>query len=155
LLEDYSMKFVEMEKVENIISKAKVCRLGLSENNQPYVVPMSFGYHEMALYFHTGKKGKKMEILKNNQNVCFEMEAGLEIVPAENPCKWNMLYESVVGFGRALILEDPAEKRKALDVIVKHYGGTVMAYDEKRVDGLAVIKVEIDSMTGRESKAAS
>ncbi len=146
------MKIVETEKIENIIKRAKVCRLGLADENQPYVVPLSFGYHEKALYFHTGKKGKKMEILKNNNKVCFEMEAGLEIVPADNPCKWNMHYESVVGFGRALILKDSAEKRKALDVIVRHYGGTVMAYDEKRVDGLAVIKVEIDSMTGRESK---
>jgi len=143
---------LDEKKLVRIISKAKVCRLGLADGNQPYVVPLSFGYHEKALYFHTGKKGKKMEILKKNNRVCFEMEAGLEIIPADNPCKWNMRYESVVGYGRALVLENPVEKRKALDVIVHHYGGTPMEYDEKRVNGLAVIKVEIDSMTGKSSK---
>ena len=147
------MEIVEMEKIESIISKAKVCRLGMVDGNRPYVVPMSFGYRENALYFHTGKKGKKMEILQKNNRVCFEMEVDLEIVPASNPCKWNMRYRSVVGFGRAVILESPEEKRQALDVIVKHYGGSLMAYDEKRVKGLAVIKVEIDSMTGKQSKA--
>jgi nitroimidazol reductase NimA-like FMN-containing flavoprotein (pyridoxamine 5'-phosphate oxidase superfamily) len=144
---------VDQKEIESIILKAKVCRLGLADGKQPYVVPMSFGYHENTLYFHTGKKGKKMEILQNNNRVCFEMEVDLEIVPADNPCKWNMRYSSVVGFGRAVILTDPAEKRKALDVIVKHYGGQLMAYDEKRVNGLAVIKVEIDSMSGKQSKA--
>jgi len=147
------MEIVEMEKIESIILKAKVCRLGLVDGNRPYVVPMSFGYHENALYFHTGKKGGKMEILKRNNRVCFEMEVDLEIVPADNPCKWNMRYRSVVGYGRAVILLDPAEKIKALDVIVKHYGGVVTAYDEKRVNGLAVIKVAIDSVTGKQSKA--
>jgi uncharacterized protein len=144
---------VDQKEIESIILKAKVCRLGLTDGNRPYVVPMSFGYHENALYFHTGKKGRKMEILKKNNRVCFEMEVDLEIVPADNPCKWNMRYKSVVGYGRAVILEDPAEKRKALDVIVKHYGGQVMAYDEKRVKGLAVIKMAIDSMKGKQSKA--
>jgi len=143
---------LDQTKIVGIIAKAKVCRLGLVDGNQPYVVPLSFGYHEMALYFHTGKKGRKMEILKKNNRVCFEMETDLEILPADNPCKWNMGYKSVVGYGRAVILEDPTEKQKALDVIVKHYGGTPMEYDEKRVNGLAVIKLEIDGMTGKESK---
>jgi len=147
------MEIVVPEKIESIIFKAKVCRLGLVDGNRPYVVPLSFGYHKNALYFHTGKKGRKMAILKKNNRVCFEMEVDLEIVPADNPCKWNMCYKSVVGFGRAVILEEPVEKREALDVIVKHYGGTVTTYDEKRVNGLVIIKVAIESMKGKESKA--
>jgi len=147
------MEIVDPEKIESIIFEAKVCRLGMVDGDQPYVVPLSFGYHENTLYFHTGKKGRKMAILKKNNRVCFEMEVGLEIVPADNPCKWNMRYKSVVGFGRAVILENPAEKIKALDVIVKHYGGALTSYDEKQVNGLAVIKVTIDSVTGKEPKA--
>ncbi len=143
---------MDQKEIDILISKAKVCRLGLSDGNQPYVVPLSFGYGENALYFHTGKKGKKMEILQKNNRVCFEMEGDLEMVPAENPCKWNMRYKSVIGFGRAFILQDRTEKKHALDVIVAHYGGSPAAYDEKRLDGLAVIKVEIDSMKGKASK---
>ena len=116
------MEIVDPEKIESVILKAKVCRLGMVDGNQPYVIPLSFGYHENALYFHTGKKGRKMAILKENNRVCFEMEVDLEIVPADNPCKWNMCYKSVVGFGRAVILEEPVEKRKALDVIPVQMG---------------------------------
>jgi hypothetical protein len=146
------MEIAKIETIESIISKAKVCRLGLADERQPYVVPLCFGYRENALYFHTGKEGRKIDILKKNPKVCFEMELDVEIFPAENPCKWNMHYKSVVGFGRAFFLEDPAEKRQALDIIVKHYGGAPTAYDEKLVSGLAVIKVEINSMKGKESK---
>jgi nitroimidazol reductase NimA-like FMN-containing flavoprotein (pyridoxamine 5'-phosphate oxidase superfamily) len=146
------MEIVETEEIESIIREAKVCRLGLSDGNQPYVVPLSFGYRENALYFHTGKKGRKIEILQKNSNVCFEMEGDLKIVPAEDPCKWNMRYKSVIGFGQAVLLEDSKEKKHALDVIVTHYGGTPAAYDENRLEGLAVIKVEIDSMKGKASK---
>ena len=143
---------MERKEIESAILAAKVCRLGFSDGNQPYIIPMSFGYRDNTLYFHTGKKGKKMEILQKNNRVCFEMDVDLEIIPADNPCKWNMQYRSVVGYGRAFILEEPAEKVKGLDVIVRHYGGLQGAYDKKRLNGLAVIKVAIDSMTGKESK---
>ena len=145
------MKIVDPKKIESIILKAKVCRLGLADGNRPYIVPLSFGYQENALYFHTGKKGRKMEILQKNNRVCFEMDVDLEIVPADNPCKWNMRYQSVVGYGRAVILEDREEKKRGLDVIVNHYGGSITAYDESRVNALTVIKVEIDGVKGKQS----
>ena len=147
------VKAMDSKAIESIILKAKVCRLGLADGNLPYVVPLCFGYEANTLYFHTGKTGKKMEILKKNALVCFEMDVDLEMVPADNPCKWNMRCRSVVGYGRAVILKDPSEKRKALDVIVKHYGGSITAYDEKRVSNLSIIKVGIDSMKGKQSKA--
>ena len=104
---------MNQKDIEITILKAKVCRLGLADGNQPYVIPLSFGYHEDTLYFHTGKKGRKIAILKKNNRVCFEMEVDLEIVPADNPCKWNMHYKSIVGFGRAVILEDPTGKKES------------------------------------------
>ncbi len=139
-------------EVEDIMNSARVCHLALADEHQPYVVPLCFGYREKALYFHTGKTGRKMDVLKKNNRVCFEVTTDVDMVPAENPCKWNMRYRSVVGEGRAFMVEDPAEKRKALDVIVEHYGGTPAAYDETRVSNLAVIKVTIERMTGKKSK---
>lgn len=146
------MTVSEPERIEKIISKARVCHLALADKNQPYVIPLCFGYRENTLYFHTGKKGRKMDILKKNNRVCFEMTTDVDIVPADNPCKWNMHYKSVVGDGRAFVLKDAAEKRNALDVIVRHYGGMPATYDEKLVDNLALLKVEIDHMKGKESK---
>ena len=142
---------MDREEIESIIKKADVCRLGLSDKNIPYIVPLNFGYKENCLYFHTAKAGKKIDMIKTNNRVCFEMDIDHEVVRAENPCDWNMKFQSVIGYGRAFLLEDIDEKRQALDVIIEDYSGQTGEYAEKLVDRLAVIKVQIESMTGKKS----
>ena len=142
---------LDREEIESIIKKADVCRLGLSDNNIPYIVPLNFGYRDSCLYFHTPKVGKKIDMIKTNNRVCFELDVDHEVVKAENPCDWNMKYRSVIGYGRAFLLDDTDEKRLALDIILEHYSGIANEYDEKLVNRLAIIKVEIQSMTGKKS----
>ena len=142
---------MDREEIESIIKKADVCRLGLSDNNTPYIVPLNFGYRDRCLYFHTPKVGKKMDMIKTNNRVCFELDIDHEVVRAENPCDWNMKYRSVIGYGRAFLLEDIDEKRRALDIIVEHYSGRLNEYDEKLVNRLAIIKIQVESMTGKKS----
>ncbi len=137
--------------MESIISKADVCRLGLSVDNIPYIVPLNFGYRDSCLYFHTPKVGKKMDMIKTNSRVCFEMDIDHEVVRAENPCDSSMKFRSVIGYGRASLLDEIEEKRRALDIIVEHYSGQVNEYKEKMVDHLSVIKVQVESMTGKKS----
>ena len=137
--------------MESIISKANVCRLGLSVDNIPYIVPLNFGYRDSCLYFHTPKVGKKMDMIKTNNRVCFEMDIDHEVVRAENPCDSSMKFRSVIGYGRASLLDEIEEKRRALDIIVEHYSGQVNEYKEKMVDHLSVIKVQVQSMTGKKS----
>ncbi len=95
--------------------------------------------------------GKKIDMIKTNNRVCFELDIDHEVVKAENPCDWNMKYRSVIGYGRASLLDEIEEKRRALDIILDHYSGRVHEYKEKMVDHLAIIKVEIQSMTGKKS----
>ena len=144
-------EILDREEIESIIRKADVCRLGLSDNNIPYIVPLNFGYRDSCLYFHTPKVGKKIDMIKGNNRVCFELDIDHEVVRADNPCDWNMKYQSVIGYGRAFLLEDIDEKRQALDVIIEDYSGQTGEYAEKLVDRLAVIKVQIESMTGKKS----
>jgi len=144
-------EILDREEIESIIRKADVCRLGLSDNNIPYIVPLNFGYRDSCLYFHTPKVGKKIDMIKGNNRVCFELDIDHEVVRADNPCDWNMKYQSVIGYGRAFLLEDIDEKRQALDVIIEDYSGQTGEYAEKLVDRLAVIKVQIESMTGKKA----
>jgi nitroimidazol reductase NimA-like FMN-containing flavoprotein (pyridoxamine 5'-phosphate oxidase superfamily) len=137
--------------VESIIAKSKVCRLALSINDQPYIVPLCFGYEDNALYFHTAREGKKIDILKKNDRVCFEVDCDHELVTNETACKWSMKYRSVVGFGKASLLDDPEAKRKALDSIMQHYRGRPSDYSTAIMEKMLVIKVEIESMTGKYS----
>ncbi|MEA1964472.1 MAG: pyridoxamine 5'-phosphate oxidase family protein [Candidatus Aerophobetes bacterium] len=138
--------------IESIIKRATVCRIALSENNVPYIVPLSFGYKDNCLYFHSAKEGKKIDIIKKNNNLCFEFDIENELVKAEDACNWDMKYYSVIGCGKAFLVEDFEEKREALDIIMEHYSGkSSFEYPEKTVSNVAIIKVKIESMSGKKS----
>jgi len=68
-------------------------------------------------------------MIKTNDRVCFELDIDHEVVRAENPCDWNMKYRSVIGCGRAFLLEDIDEKRPALDIIAEHYSERVNEHE--------------------------
>ena len=136
---------------EDILSKATVCRLGMCEANQPYVVPLCFGYKDNTLYFHCAGQGKKLDILRKNNNVCFEVDIDSRVIKADQACDWGMKYKSVIGFGKAVFIEDVESKRKALDIIIRQYSEKPFEYPEEAVKNTVVIKVEIESMTGKQS----
>ena len=73
-------EITDIGEIEKIIRKATVCRLGLALNDVPYVVPLSFGYADKTLYLHGAKEGKKLDIIRQNNRVCFEVDVDSEVV---------------------------------------------------------------------------
>jgi nitroimidazol reductase NimA-like FMN-containing flavoprotein (pyridoxamine 5'-phosphate oxidase superfamily) len=142
----------DRQQMEDILSKAKFLRLALSDAETPYIVPMSFGYKENAIYLHSSQKGRKIEILKKNSRVCFEVAVETELITADEPCNYNVRYRSVIGFGQAKFLEAYNEKVEGLTVLSEHYGKEgPFEFEEWKVSRLCVIKIEIEKMTGKES----
>ncbi len=144
-------EITDIALTEDIIRNSMVCRLGMSRDNQPYVVPLCFAYSDKTLYFHSAGEGLKLEILQQNPNVCVEFDIDQEVIQGDKPCKWSMQYRSVIGFGKASFVEDLEEKRKGLDAIMKHYSGRSFEYVESAIESTCIIKVEIESMTGKNS----
>ena len=137
--------------MESIILGSSVCRLAFSEENRPYIVPLCFGYEDDTLYFHSAREGRKLDILRKNNKVCFEFDVDHEIVEADDACAWGMKYQSVIGFGKGSIIDDIESKRKALNIIMQHYSGNSYEYPDKIVKKTVIIKVEIEHMTGKQS----
>ena len=137
--------------IDNILRGATVCRLGMCQGDRPYVVPLCFGYEDNALYFHCARDGRKLDILRANSNVCFEVDIDCEVVKAGQACDWGMKYKSVIGFGTAVFIEDVELKRKGLDVIMRQYSDGAFEYPVNAIEDIVFIKVEIDSMTGKQS----
>ena len=140
-------------EIESILSQARICRIGFSQNNKPYIVPMNFGYKDGYLFFHCAQEGMKIDIIKQNNNVCFEVDINHEITDTGIPCNWSTRYSSVIGFGKALLVKDPIEKKHALNVIVNHYSQKAkFKYSEEALNKVGIIKIEITSMTGKKSE---
>lgn len=137
--------------MEEIIGQAQVCHLGLADGDQPYMVPMNFGYRDGTLYLHGALEGRKMEILRRNPKVCVAFDIHARVLPAENACKWGVRFQSVIAFGKAVILEDPVEKTRGLDVIMAHYSERSHTYPDKALAATAVIRIAVDTMTGKQS----
>lgn len=136
--------------IHDIIRRCTVCRLAMCENGRPYVVPLCFGYQDNALYFHSAREGRKLEILKKNGNVCFELDIDHELELSDQPCRCGMRYRSVIGFGKAAIVDDPESKRKGLDVLMRHYAEGSSDYSEQALENTVIIRVDIEEMTGKQ-----
>jgi uncharacterized protein len=141
----------EREAIDAIIRECRVCRLGLTDGNQPYVVPLSFGYDGESLYFHGASAGRKIDILRANNRVCFELDILDGLRPSDEGCRWSVGYRSVIGFGTAELVETHDAKRTMLAVIMAQYSDGSFSFSDEAVQRTTVIKVHIDSITGKQS----
>ena len=104
-------EITDQELISQIIEQAQVCRLGLAKDNIPYILPVSFGYDGMAIYFHTAREGRKIEFMTANDRVCFEFEHGVQLIRNDsNPCKWTFSFQSVIGYGTVRELTGLSER---------------------------------------------
>ena len=139
-------------EIETIIKRAQVCRIGLSDDNMPYIIPVNYGFRNNCLYIHSASEGKKIDIIKKNNNICFEIDLDHELSISDVQCASSMKYRSVIGFGKAMIIENLQEKQEALNIILDHYSPKSIAnYNEKLIKKLSVIKIIIEKMTGKKS----
>lgn len=139
-------------EIRAILDHAQVLRLAMSRDDQPYLVPLCFGYADGVIYLHTGRRGQKIDFLRANPRVCFEVESEVAVVPGDQPCAWNFHYRSVVGMGTATVVSDAGERRRGLQVIAEHYAGPGQhRLLPDSADRATVIRIDITEMTGRRS----
>ena len=151
------------DEIIDILSRCKVLHLALVSEEKPYSVPLNFGYavteadgsKKLTLYFHGAGEGKKIESIKQNPDVSFCAETFADVDGDETACNWTCYYESVIGFGKAEILTDSSERTKGLDAIMLHNGYKIpagvkfIAYNAMHISRTAVVKIEVDEITGK------
>jgi nitroimidazol reductase NimA-like FMN-containing flavoprotein (pyridoxamine 5'-phosphate oxidase superfamily) len=151
-------EIINVEDKMKIIDQCKVCRLGLSENDKPYVIPLNYGYsfenNILTLFFHGAKEGRKVDIIKNNNQACFEIDCDNKLIEGENACKYGYAFKSVIGFGKIIILENKEEKNNGLNKIIKHQTGKELEYNftDEGIKNVMVYKMEIEEFTGKQKE---
>jgi len=140
--------------IEEILKQCKTSHVAMVDNGLPYVVPLSYGYKivrgdVLELYFHSAPEGRKLDVLKRNNKVCFEMAQKGEPVHSENPCKAGYYYASIIGFGEVVFIEQEEEKSEALSILVKHQSGKDVKFTAEQVKGVCVFKIVSTEFTGK------
>ncbi len=138
-------------ELEAIINEAQVCYVGFSDNNQPYVLPFNFAYHNDTLYLHSDNVGYKLEIIQNNPSVCLNFNTGNELFHRnkEVGCSWGMKYKSVNAFGTISYVEDYAEKYQIMKAFMLKYAGEDYEFSEPAIKNVRIMKIPVDRFTGK------
>jgi len=142
-------KMTGRAEIDEFIRTCQVCRLGMVDGDEPYIVPMVFGYDGKALYFHSATAGRKIECLKRTSRVCFEFDQVVEFKANEIGCAWSVKFRSVMGTGTAMALTTDVGKRLALAIIMKQYSPADYSFPDDALAATAVFRVEIDSISGK------
>jgi nitroimidazol reductase NimA-like FMN-containing flavoprotein (pyridoxamine 5'-phosphate oxidase superfamily) len=148
-------ELTDIEDKLGIIRRCKALRLALAEQNQPYIVPLNFGFEYtdgiLTLYMHGAREGKKVDILNRNKQVCFEMDGAHALIPGKEPAHYSFAYESVIGFGTAEILEKDDEKAHGLNLLMQHQTGEdrEYVYTPEQLKATLVFRVRVSSFTAK------
>ncbi len=120
------------------------------DNGRCYIVPVNFGYemggNRLVLYLHSAMKGRKIDILQNNPQVCFEMDFG-KLEAGETACAYTYRYASVIGNGKAEMIHEKTQKEKALRLLMKQQTGKDFDFQNIPLDGVAVLQITADTFT--------
>ena len=146
----HEKEIVEAAQIDEILLTGTVCRLGLSADNIPYVVPMFYGYAENTLFFHSARDGRKLDYIRQNPHACFEVDKDVELISNDQACGWSATYRSVIGYGDIFIITDLERKQYGLSVIMKQCSGSdVWVFQEKALANTYILELSIDSITGK------
>lgn len=142
-------------RIDEIISQAKICRLGFYDEGEVYIVPLNYGYirdmEQFTLYFHSAKSGRKIDLIKNCESVGFELDTGFTLMEGEVACDYSAYYASIIGNGKMSIVEDVDEKVAALQLIMSNYTGRDdWEYSEESLRRVAIMKMEVTKFSCKE-----
>lgn len=140
-------------EIEDIIQKCECCYIGMvDENNAPYVLPFNFGYKDNIIYLHSGQTGKKIEILRKNNQVCVVFSTGHKLgwQSESVACSYSMSYKSVICNGKVEFIEDIEAKTEAMNIIMKQYIDRDFTYSAPAIKNVLLYKVIIEETTAKE-----
>ncbi len=147
------LQITNINEIKKILDKSLVAHIGMVDGDEPYVVPMNYGYilndDKLTIYLHGAKRGRKIDIINANPKVFFEVECDLLPFEGEVACKYGMAYSSLMGKGTAVIVEDVEEKKLGMSTVMKTQTGKDFIFEDKMVSFVNIIRIDVSSYTAK------
>lgn len=145
----------DRDVIIDILNTSHVGHLGtVGRDGYPMVKPLNFAYSDDRIYFHSAREGEKIDDIKRDGRICFEVDLPIAHVKgtADNPCKAEYLYRSVIIKGRASVIEDSTEKLFALKRLMEKYQpeGGYGDFPEEKLRITGIVRIDIEEISGKE-----
>ena len=148
-------------EIADLLCQADICRIATSLNDQPFISANTFWYDGERIFFHTATEGRTLSNVQHNPRVCLEVDWRGRWLPAKTALAFSVEYTGVVVFGRARLLEDAAERERALQGLLDKYfpdlkpGVDYRPITAEELEVTAVFAVDIETWSGKRKAASS
>ena len=147
------LEVTDMNEIRIILDKSKIVHVAMVDEGKPYMVTMNYGYvlenGKLSLYLHGAHKGRKIDVMKANPDVFVEIECDIQPFSGDVACQYGMAYASIMGEGKATIIEDVKAKMEAMSTIMKSQTGMDFSFNERLVSIVTVIRIDVDEFTAK------
>ena len=118
-------QIINFNEIYDIIKRCDICRIALNNDGYPYILPLNFGVsvenEKIVFYFHSALEGKKLELIEKDNRAGFELDCSHDLEYFEEKGYCTYAYESVIGRGHILMIEDEKEKFEALEILMLRF----------------------------------
>ena len=147
-----NQEIIDKRIIDEMLAQSTICRIAMIDKGEPYLLPFNYGYKDKCIYIHSASRGKKIDVLRAHPRVCFEVEQKTDLIKGPSACDWSTLYRSIIGYGEIEIITDFEKKKEGLEIIMAQHGGSELTdFKEKNVEAVVILKLTIDSMSGKQS----
>jgi nitroimidazol reductase NimA-like FMN-containing flavoprotein (pyridoxamine 5'-phosphate oxidase superfamily) len=148
-------EITDHDELIKVLINGKYVTVAMCRNNEPYIVTLSYGYDKKkhALYFHAAVKGLKLDIMKDNPNVCATVIEDHGYV--KDQCEQH--YRSIVFWGKMYIVDELSEQKYGLDILLNHLEEDPDPIKERNVKddskykNVSILRLDIGEMSGKQA----
>ena len=142
-------------RMEQILCAETAGHLAMSHDGELYLVPLNYTYVDGRILFHCALEGRKLDMIRANPNVCFEVsrQEGQPAPHAGELC--DAPFESVICWGTARVIEDVQERQRILHEFQARYAKYGQAREPislERAEKCGAVEITVTRMTGRRRK---
>ena len=145
-------EITDFDAIVQIIQACDSCVLGLNDDGFPYLVPMNFGMDieegQLYLYFHCANEGKKLDLIRKDNRVTFEMDCEHNFILYEERMSCTMGFASVIGHGTISFVPEE-EKLDALKILMRQYHAEDFRFNTDMVPATTVLRLKVSDVIGK------
>lgn len=141
----------EQERLLELLKRGKTAHIAIHDTPYPYIVTLNYGYKDNALYFHCAREGRKIDLLRKNNKVSFQIVVDEKIEHEDSACSWTTRFASLNGTAIAHIREADTEISSDLTKLMAHYGVDEDTFPDNMIRRVYTLKLDIVSLRGKSS----